>query len=101
MKLLLYFELVTSVALALGLLLAVVFQPGAGMNVDPKALDAKALGSYADTASKLIGGGLVEFFMKLIPNTAVSAFANGVVLQVLLFAVLFGCVLARLGPTGA
>jgi aerobic C4-dicarboxylate transport protein len=100
-KSLVYFELVTTVALALGLLLAFVFQPGVGMNVDPKALDAKALGSYVDNASKLTGGGTVEFLMKLIPTTAVSAFANGDVLQVLLFAVLFGCALAMLGERGA
>ncbi len=100
-KSLLYFEVVTTVALALGLLLAFTFQPGAGMNVDPKALDAKALGSYAETASKLTGAGPVEFVMKLIPTTAVSAFANGDVIQVLLFAVLFGCALAMLGPRGA
>ena len=99
-KSLVYFEVVTTVALALGLLLAFVFQPGVGMNVDPKALDAKAMSAYADTAGKLTGGGTVEFLMKLIPTTAVSAFANGDVLQVLLFAVLFGCALAMLGERG-
>ncbi|ROZ62406.1 C4-dicarboxylate transporter DctA [Ramlibacter sp. WS9] len=100
-KSLVYFELVTTVALALGLVLAFVFQPGAGMNVDPKMLDAKAMGAYVDNASKLTGGGTVEFLMKLIPTTAISAFANGDVLQVLLFAVLFGCALAMLGERGA
>ncbi|HKX39943.1 MAG TPA: C4-dicarboxylate transporter DctA [Burkholderiaceae bacterium] len=96
-KSLVYFEVVTSVALALGLLLAFVFQPGAGMNVDPRQLDAAAMGSYADNASKLTGGGTVEFLMKLIPTTVVDAFAKGDVLQVLLFAVLFGCALSLLG----
>jgi aerobic C4-dicarboxylate transport protein len=100
-KALVYFELVTTVALALGLLLAFVFQPGVGMNVDPKALDAKAMSSYAENASKLTGGGTVEFLMRLIPTTAVSAFAAGDVLQVLLFAILFGCALAMLGARGA
>jgi aerobic C4-dicarboxylate transport protein len=99
-KSLVYFEVVTSVALALGLLLAFTFQPGAGMNVDTKALDATALNAYTTTASKLTGGGTVEFLMKLIPNTAVSAFANGDVLQVLLFAVLFGCALSMIGERG-
>jgi aerobic C4-dicarboxylate transport protein len=99
-KALVYFEVVTTVALALGLLLALVFQPGAGMNVDTKALDANAMNAYAVTASKLTGGGTVEFLMRLIPTTAVSAFANGDVLQVLLFAVLFGCALALLGERG-
>ncbi len=99
-KSLIYFEVVTTVALALGLLLAFVFQPGVGMNVDPKTLDAGAMSAYATNASKLTGGGTVDFLMKLIPTTAVSAFANGDVLQVLLFAVLFGCALAMLGERG-
>ena len=100
-KALIYFELVTTVALGLGLLLAFVFEPGVGMNVDPKALDAKAMSAYVDNASKLTGGGTVEFLMKLIPTTVVNAFATGDVLQVLLFAVLFGCALAMLGARGA
>jgi len=99
-KALVYFEVVTTIALALGLLLAFVFQPGAGMNVDVHTLDAKAMSAYADNASKLTGGGTVEFLMKLIPTTAVDAFAKGDVLQVLLFAVLFGCALALIGARG-
>jgi len=100
-KALIYFEAVTSLALLLGLVLAFAFQPGAGMNIDPKALDAKAMSGYVETASKLTGGGTVEFLMKLIPTTVVAAFANGDVLQVLLFAVLFGCAVAMLGERGA
>ena len=100
-KALVYFEVVTTIALALGLLLAFWFQPGVGMNVDPKALDAKAMGAYADNAAKLTGGGTVDFLLKLIPTTVVNAFATGDVLQVLLFAVLFGCALAMLGERGA
>ncbi|HSV78846.1 MAG TPA: C4-dicarboxylate transporter DctA [Ramlibacter sp.] len=100
-KALIYFEVVTTIALMLGLVAAFVFQPGVGMNVDPKALDPKAMSAYAENASKLTGGGTVDFLMKLIPTTAVSAFANGDVLQVLLFAVLFGCALALLGERGA
>lgn len=100
-KALVYFEVVTTVALGLGLVLAFVFQPGVGMNIDPKALDAKAMSAYVETASKLTGGGTVEFLMKLIPTTVVNAFATGDVMQVLLFAVLFGCALAMLGERGA
>ncbi len=100
-KALIYFEVVTTIALALGLALAFFFEPGVGMNVDPKALDAKAMSAYVDNASKLTGGGTVEFLMKLIPTTVVAAFATGDVLQVLLFAVLFGCALAMLGERGA
>jgi aerobic C4-dicarboxylate transport protein len=100
-KALVYFELVTTIALGLGLALGFLFQPGVGMNVDPKALDASAMSAYVETASKLTGGGTVEFLMKLIPTTVADAFAKGDVLQVLLFAVLFGCALAMLGPRGA
>ena len=99
-KSLIYFELVTTIALGLGLLLAFAFQPGAGMNVDPRNLDAAAMSAYADNASKLTGGGTVEFLMKLIPSTVGDAFAKGDVLQVLLFAVLFGCALSLLGARG-
>lgn len=99
-KALVYFEVVTTVALALGLLLAVWFQPGVGMNVDPKALDASAMSAYVTNAEKLSGGGTAEFLLKLIPNTAVSAFATGDVLQVLLFSIVFGCALSLLGERG-
>ena len=99
-KALIYFEVVTTIALGLGLLLAFWFQPGVGMNVDPKALDPKAMSAYAENASKLTGGGTVEFLMKLIPNTVVDAFAKGDVLQVLLFAILFGSALALIGARG-
>jgi aerobic C4-dicarboxylate transport protein len=71
------------------------------MNVDPKALDAKAMSVYAENAGKLTSGGTVDFLLKLIPTTVVNAFATGDVLQVLLFAVLFGCALAMLGDRGA
>jgi aerobic C4-dicarboxylate transport protein len=99
-KALVYFEVVTTVALGLGLLLAFWLQPGVGMNVDPAALDAKALGAYTENASKLTGGGPTEFLLKLIPTTVVDAFAKGDVLQVLLFAVLFGAALSLIGARG-
>jgi aerobic C4-dicarboxylate transport protein len=100
-KALIYFEVLTTIALVLGLILAFVFQPGAGMNVDPGKLDASALSAYASNADKLTSGGTVDFLMKLIPTTVVQAFATGDVLQVLLFAVLFGCGLTMLGERGA
>ena len=100
-KALVYFEVVTTVALALGLLLAFVFQPGTGMNIDVHKLDASALSAYTQTASHLTGGGTVAFLMKLIPVTVGNAFATGDVLQVLLFAILFGCALSLLGERGA
>jgi aerobic C4-dicarboxylate transport protein len=100
-KALIYFELLTTIALVLGLVLAFAFEPGTGMNIDVKALDAKAMSAYTENAGKLAGGGFAEFMLKLIPTTAVSAFATGDVLQVLLFSVLFGCALAMMGDTGA
>ncbi|MCW5261296.1 C4-dicarboxylate transporter DctA [Verminephrobacter eiseniae] len=99
-KALIYFELLTTIALVLGLVLGFWFEPGAGMNIDPGQLDASAISAYTSNADKLTSGGTVEFLMKLIPATAVSAFATGDVLQVLLFAVLFGCALALLGERG-
>ena len=99
-KALIYFEVLTTLALVLGLVLAFVFKPGVGMNVDPKLLDPSAMSAYASNADKLTSGGTIEFLMKLIPNTVVQAFATGDVLQVLLFAVLFGCALALLGDLG-
>jgi len=99
-KALIYFEVLTTVALGLGLLLAWWFEPGVGMNVDPNALDASAMTAYASNADKLTSGGTVEFLMRLIPTTVVQAFATGDVLQVLLFAVLFGCALTMLGERG-
>ncbi|MDD0810549.1 C4-dicarboxylate transporter DctA [Curvibacter sp. RS43] len=99
-KALIYFEVVTGIALVLGLLLAWVFQPGVGMNIDPSTLDGSALSSYKDNANKLSGGGFTEFALRLIPTTALSGFVTGDVLQVLLVAILFGCALALLGPKG-
>lgn len=99
-KALIYFEVVTTIALALGLVLAVWLQPGVGMNVDPGTLDASAMSAYVSNAEKLSSGGTAEFLLKLIPTTAISAFATGDVLQVLLFSILFGCALALLGARG-
>jgi len=100
-KALIYFEVVTTLALLLGLGLAYWLEPGAGMNVDPQSLDKAALNAYASNADKLVSGGVSEFLLRLIPTTAVSAFANGDVLQVLLFAVLFGASLSLMGARAA
>jgi len=94
---LIYFEVVTTVALVLGLVLAFVFEPGVGMNVDVASLDASAMSAYAANADKLASGGFSSFLLNLIPTTAISAFSNGDVLQVLLFAIVFGVALSLLG----
>jgi aerobic C4-dicarboxylate transport protein len=94
-KAILYFEVMTSIALVIGAVLALVFRPGAGMNVDVHSLDAAALTTYAENAKSLkdIGG----FLLKIVPDTIFDAFAKGDVLQVLVFAVLFGSALSLLG----
>ena len=101
LKALIYFEVVTAIALALGLLLAFVFHPGAGMNIDVGALDASSLSNYVATANKVRGTGFGDFVMKIIPDTVVSAFTSGDVLQVLLFSIIFGCALSLIGEKAA
>src|SRR6476661_146369 len=96
-KALVYFEVMTTVALVIGLILAFVFAPGHGMNIDPATLDAKAMGTYADNASKLKGGGVASFILNIIPTTSIDALARNDVLQVLFFAVIFGVALALVG----
>src|SRR4030081_2512408 len=96
-KALVYFEVMTTIALIVGLLLAYLFGPGHGMNIDPSTLDAKALGSYADNAHKLQGGGIGGFLLNIIPTTSFDALARNDVLQVLFFAIIFGTSLALVG----
>ncbi|MGY8667541.1 dicarboxylate/amino acid:cation symporter [Bradyrhizobium sp. UFLA05-109] len=96
-KALVYFEAMTTVALVVGLILAYVFGPGHGMNIDPSTLDAKALNTYADNAHKLQGAGVGAFLLNVIPSTSFDALSRNDVLQVLFFAVLFGVGLALVG----
>jgi aerobic C4-dicarboxylate transport protein len=96
-KALVYFEVMTTVALVIGLLLAYLFGPGHGMNIDPSTLDAKALNTYADNAHKLQGGGIGSFLLNIIPTTSIDALSRNDVLQVLFFAILFGVSLALVG----
>lgn len=95
-----YFEVITTVALTLGIVLAYLFGPGHGMNVDVSKLDPSALSSYVERAHAVSDGGMVDFLMKLIPTTMISGFAQGDVLQVLFVAVLFGCALSMIGERG-
>jgi aerobic C4-dicarboxylate transport protein len=101
LKALIYFEVMTTVALTLGLVLAFLFAPGHGMNIDPSTLDAKALSNYADNAHKLQGAGVTSFILNVIPTTSIDALARNDVLQVLFFAVLFGIALALVGEPAA
>ena len=95
---LLYFEVVSTIALIVGLVIVNVIQPGAGMNVDPGSLDPKAVAAYIGPGKMQ---GVVDFLMNVIPNTVVDAFAKGDILQVLLFSVLFGFALHRFGGRGS
>jgi len=94
-KALLYFEAVSTLALAIGLVVGNVVHPGAGFNVNPATLDPKAIAEYAGPAKAQT---VTEFLMHIIPNTIVDAFAKGDILQVLLVSVLFGFALSLVGP---
>jgi aerobic C4-dicarboxylate transport protein len=97
LKALIYFEVVTTLALIVGLIVVNVMQPGSGMNVDPKAIDTKSIQVYTTKAGQQ---STVDFLMGIIPNTIVGAFAEGEILQVLFFAVLFAFALHMLGERG-
>src|SRR3954451_25224889 len=97
LKALLYFELMTTLALIVGLVIVNLWRPGIGMNVDVAALDTRGIQSYTRQAGEQSP---VDFFMPIVPNTVVGAFAEGEILQVLFFAVLFACALHALGEYG-
>ena len=94
---LLYFEIVSSIALVVGLTIVNLFQPGAGMNIDPASLDTRGIAAYAKPGQMQ---STTEFLLNVIPGTVVDAFAKGEILQVLLIAVLFGFSLHKFGGRG-
>ncbi|WP_226019868.1 dicarboxylate/amino acid:cation symporter [Serratia symbiotica] len=94
---LIYFEVVSTVALIIGLVIVNLMQPGVGMNIDASTLDTKAVVIYAEQAKQQ---GIIAFLLDIIPGSMIGAFASGNILQVLLFAVLFGFVLHNLGEKG-
>jgi aerobic C4-dicarboxylate transport protein len=94
---LLYFEVVSSIALIVGLIIVNTVQPGAGMNVDPATLDTKGVAAYTKPGQMQ---STTEFLLAIIPNTVVDAFAKGEILQVLLIAILFGFCLHKFGGRG-
>ncbi len=96
-KALLYFEIVSTFALVIGLAVANFIQPGAGFNADPHTLDTKSIAQYTEKTKSLT---TTDFLLNIIPNTVVDAFAKGDILQVLLVAVLFGFALSLLGERG-
>jgi aerobic C4-dicarboxylate transport protein len=94
---LLYFEIVSSIALVVGLVIVNLVKPGVGMNIDPASLDTKGIAAYTGPGKMQ---NTTDFLLNVIPNTVVDAFAKGEILQVLLFAVLFGFALHRFGGRG-
>ena len=94
---LLYFEIVSSIALVVGLVIVNLVKPGVGMNIDPASLDTKGIAAYTEPGKMQ---STTDFLLNVIPNTVVDAFAKGEILQVLLFAVLFGFALHRFGGRG-
>lgn len=90
-KALLYFEVVTTFALIIGLVIVTIVQPGAGINADPNTLDAKSVAQYTTSSEHLT---TVDFFLNIIPDQMANAFARGEVLQILLVAIMFGLGLA-------
>jgi len=94
---LLYFEVVSTLALIVGLVLVNVLQPGAGMNIDVSTIDTKSIASYTNPGQMT---SVTDYLMNIIPNSMVDAFAKGDVLQVLLVSVLFGFALHKFGGRG-
>jgi aerobic C4-dicarboxylate transport protein len=97
LKALLYFEAMTTVALVIGMLVVNGFRPGAGMNVDASTIDTKAVATFVKQAKDQ---NVTDTLMHIIPNTVIGAFAEGDILQVLFFAVLFAIALQALGSRG-
>ena len=89
-----YFLAVSTLALVVGLVVANLVQPGAGMNIDPATLDASAVKDYAGKAEE---ASIVKFLLEIIPTTALSALTDGSILQVLLISILFGFAIALVG----
>jgi len=92
-----YFEVVSTIALVVGLIVGNLWQPGAGLHIPPSSLDEKAVAGYVTSAKSLT---VVDFLMKMIPSNLVGAIAQGDLLPVLVIAVLFGFALCQMGERG-
>ncbi|HQS04563.1 MAG: glutamate/aspartate:proton symporter GltP [Sphingobacteriales bacterium 17-39-43] len=97
-KALLYFELITTLAIIIGLLVANIFKPGKGVDVAATHADPSKIQTYQESAS---GMNWLEFFAHIVPKNIFVSFAKGDILQILFFAVLFGFALSRMGSTGS
>jgi DAACS family dicarboxylate/amino acid:cation (Na+ or H+) symporter/aerobic C4-dicarboxylate transport protein len=97
-KAVVYFEVASTIALLIGMVVVNVIKPGSGMNVDPSHIDGAAIATYTHAAKQ---HGMLEFFMSIVPNSIVGAFANGEMLPIIFFSVLLAISLAKLGPRTA
>lgn len=96
-KALVYFEILSTIALVIGLVVVNVVKPGVGMNINVDMLDGSAIAKYSQAATEQ--GGTIDFFMNIIPQTFIGAFSNGAMLQVILLSVLMGVALVQMGET--
>jgi aerobic C4-dicarboxylate transport protein len=96
-KALIYFEVMTTIALAVGLAVALLTVPGGGFNADPASLDAGAVANYAGAAKAQT---VTDYLIQIIPTSAIGAFASGSILSVVLVSLLFGFALSAIGPRG-
>jgi DAACS family dicarboxylate/amino acid:cation (Na+ or H+) symporter/aerobic C4-dicarboxylate transport protein len=97
-KAVVYFEIASTIALAVGLVVVNVIKPGSGMNIDPAHIDSSAIATYTHAAQQ---HGMLDFFMSIVPNSIVGAFANGEILPIIFFSLLLAIALAKLGPRTA
>ncbi|WP_186041458.1 C4-dicarboxylate transporter DctA [Burkholderia gladioli] len=97
-KALLYFEVASTLALLIGLVIVNLVRPGSGMNIDPATLDSASIATYTHAAQQ---HGMLEFFMSIVPGSIVGAFAKGEILPIIFFSVIFAIALAKLGPRTA
>lgn len=97
LKAVFYFEVVSTLALVIGLVVVNLFKPGAGMNVDPALIDGSTVATYTQKAQQQ--GGALDFILNIVPNSVVGAFANGDMLPIIFFSLLFAIALARAGKT--
>ena len=97
-KALLYFEVASTIALVAGMVVVNVIKPGSGMNIDPSQIDASAISAYTHAAQQ---HGMLDFFMSIVPNSIVGAFAKGEMLPIIFFSVLLAVSLAKIGPRAA
>ena len=93
-KAIIYFEVITTLALIIGLIVINILKPGVGMNIDPSTLDTKSVTAYVTQAKAT---NAVDFVLHIIPDNIISALANGDLLQILFFSVLFGIALSKIG----